>query len=210
MAEYSREQRNQLSRAVANSDAGSRQLKGFVDNRVESTGQLKSLYAFFNMSDSTVTQMVKIKMVTGDIPSTFAYMHTKAIIHTYAKGTTSFPLDDRIYNFVVIDNEILISAISGHPVIAAGKDVDYAGEISIKGTQVKWWSNGSGHYKPDASLNGQAGLPLNLFISYDQTETLAHKVVIGDSQPVVIPKGKPIAGSDYSQPLLPQHKKCSI
>lgn len=33
MAEYSREQRNQLSRAVANSGAGSRQLKRFVDNR---------------------------------------------------------------------------------------------------------------------------------------------------------------------------------
>ncbi len=33
MAEYGREQRNQLSRAVANSETGSRQLKGFVDNR---------------------------------------------------------------------------------------------------------------------------------------------------------------------------------
>lgn len=33
MTEYSREQRNQLSRAVANSDTGSRQLKGVVDNR---------------------------------------------------------------------------------------------------------------------------------------------------------------------------------
>lgn len=35
MAEYGREQRNQLSRAIANSDAGSRQLKGFVDNRIK-------------------------------------------------------------------------------------------------------------------------------------------------------------------------------
>lgn len=33
MAEYGREQRNQLSRAVANSETGSKQLKGFVDNR---------------------------------------------------------------------------------------------------------------------------------------------------------------------------------
>lgn len=33
MAEYSREQRNQLSRAVANSETGSRQLKGVVDSR---------------------------------------------------------------------------------------------------------------------------------------------------------------------------------
>lgn len=33
MGEYGREQRNKLSRAVANSEAGSRQLKGFVNNR---------------------------------------------------------------------------------------------------------------------------------------------------------------------------------
>lgn len=33
MAEYGREQRNQLSRAIANSETGSRQLKGIVDNR---------------------------------------------------------------------------------------------------------------------------------------------------------------------------------
>lgn len=33
MAEYRREQRNQLSRAIANSETGSRQLKEFVDNR---------------------------------------------------------------------------------------------------------------------------------------------------------------------------------
>lgn len=33
MAEYGREQRNQLSRAVANSDTGSRQMKEIIDNR---------------------------------------------------------------------------------------------------------------------------------------------------------------------------------
>lgn len=33
MAEYGREQRNQLSRAIANSEAGSRQLRGIEDNR---------------------------------------------------------------------------------------------------------------------------------------------------------------------------------
>lgn len=34
MGEYGREQRNQLSRAIANSEVGSRQLKGFADNRL--------------------------------------------------------------------------------------------------------------------------------------------------------------------------------
>lgn len=33
MGEYSREQRSQLSRAIANNGGGNRQLKGFVDNR---------------------------------------------------------------------------------------------------------------------------------------------------------------------------------
>lgn len=33
MGEYGREQRNQLSRAVANGETGSKQLKAFVDNR---------------------------------------------------------------------------------------------------------------------------------------------------------------------------------
>lgn len=37
MAEYGREQRNQLSRAIANNETGSRQLKGFVDNRQRSS-----------------------------------------------------------------------------------------------------------------------------------------------------------------------------
>ena len=43
MAEYSREQRNQLSRAIANSGAGSRQLKRFVDNRISNIIQMKTL-----------------------------------------------------------------------------------------------------------------------------------------------------------------------
>ncbi len=37
MAEYSREQRNQLSRAVANSETKSRQFNDFIDNRLQST-----------------------------------------------------------------------------------------------------------------------------------------------------------------------------
>ncbi|WP_259281376.1 DUF4157 domain-containing protein [Bacteroides fragilis] len=41
MAEYGREQRNQLSRAITNSEVGSRQLKGFVDNRPQAVNQTK-------------------------------------------------------------------------------------------------------------------------------------------------------------------------
>ena len=45
MAEYSREQRNQLSRAVANSETGNRQMKNFIDNRkqIERSTQFKMI-----------------------------------------------------------------------------------------------------------------------------------------------------------------------
>lgn len=42
MAEYSREQRNQLSRVIANSESGSKQLKGVVDNRTHFLLRLNS------------------------------------------------------------------------------------------------------------------------------------------------------------------------
>ncbi len=48
MAEYSREQRNQFSRAVANSELGSKQLKGFVDNRSNVCGRINTIKAFPN------------------------------------------------------------------------------------------------------------------------------------------------------------------
>lgn len=48
MAEYSREQRNQLSRAIANSELGSKQLKGFVDNRSNVYGRINTIKAFPN------------------------------------------------------------------------------------------------------------------------------------------------------------------
>lgn len=48
MAEYSREQRYQLSRAVANSESGSKQLKGFVDNRSNVCGRTNTIKSFPN------------------------------------------------------------------------------------------------------------------------------------------------------------------
>lgn len=47
MAEYSREQRNQPSRAIANNATGSRQLKGFVDNRTMKKNNTSSLIQRF-------------------------------------------------------------------------------------------------------------------------------------------------------------------
>lgn len=48
MAEYIRKQRNQLSGAVADNGAGSRQLKGFVDNRLNSIVQFQRINSISN------------------------------------------------------------------------------------------------------------------------------------------------------------------
>lgn len=44
MGEYAREQRNQLSRAVANSETKGKQMKGFVDNRLNSYVKQMAVY----------------------------------------------------------------------------------------------------------------------------------------------------------------------
>lgn len=52
MGEYGREQRHQLSRAVANSETGSRQLKGFVDHRIAIQCLLAGSYSETDKSDA--------------------------------------------------------------------------------------------------------------------------------------------------------------
>lgn len=65
--------------------------------------------------------------------------------------------------------------MGGHIDIARGNNVDFAGQIRFghnknsKG-QIKYWNNGSGHYKPSsdlAGLAGNAGLLLDLFTPYN-------------------------------------------
>ena len=80
------------------------------------------------------------------------------------------------YDFVTMpDGRILVSRpntnseFSTHLGLSGGSDVKYAGSIRFgnnsgpnRGTIVNW-TNNSGHYQPPASLNGNAGLPTNLF-----------------------------------------------
>jgi hypothetical protein len=54
-----------------------------------------------------------------------------------------------------------------HPVLAQGEAVMYAGEAYFESGALRWWSNGSGHYRPDPEHAPQAGLPLNLFRTWD-------------------------------------------
>nr|WP_302830005.1 hypothetical protein [uncultured Bacteroides sp.] len=59
MAEYSREQRNQLSRAVANSGIGGRQLKRIMDNRFS---QLKTEKAIDNINVNPKVSILQRKI----------------------------------------------------------------------------------------------------------------------------------------------------
>ena len=80
------------------------------------------------------------------------------------------------YNFVrTREGEMLLHARYRHPSIAEGKQVLYAGEIFFNNGQLEWWSNGSGHYQPDADDAGQANLPMEQFYSYQQVIKGEHK-----------------------------------
>ena len=80
------------------------------------------------------------------------------------------------YNFVrTREGEMLLHARYRHPSIAEGKQVLYAGEIFFNNGQLEWWSNGSGHYQPDAEDAKQANLPLDQFFSYQQVIKGEHK-----------------------------------
>lgn len=80
------------------------------------------------------------------------------------------------YNFVrTREGEMLLHARYRHPSIAEGKQVLYAGEIFFNNGQLEWWSNGSGHYQPDAEDAQQANLPLDQFFSYQQVIKGEHK-----------------------------------
>ena len=80
------------------------------------------------------------------------------------------------YNFVrTREGEMLLHARYRHPSIAQGKQVLYAGEIFFNNGQLEWWSNGSGHYQPDAEDAAQAKLPMDHFFSYQQIIKGEHK-----------------------------------
>jgi len=54
-----------------------------------------------------------------------------------------------------------------HPAIAEGHPVLYAGEAQFDNGKLKWWSNGSGNYRPDPAHAAQAGLPMDQFYTYE-------------------------------------------
>lgn len=84
-------------------------------------------------------------------------------------GTHSVNVPNMKYNFVrTREGEMLLHNRYRHPSLAEGQQVLYAGEIFFNNGNLQWWSNGSGHYQPDADGAEQANLPLDYFYSYQQ------------------------------------------
>lgn len=95
MAEYSREQRNQLSRAIANSDTGSRQLKGFVDNRcntlINTAIQLQKIENNWGIFDFEIKKLSSKKKIGSNFNLMFI-----------PKPKSKFDLDTKKIGFIQI------------------------------------------------------------------------------------------------------------
>jgi hypothetical protein len=75
-----------------------------------------------------------------------------------------------LYNFVRVDptGPIHLSKIDGHPALAEGQPVEYAGEMVFDDGRMRYWSNASGNYMPVSDLHDQAGLPEDKYLSYEE------------------------------------------
>jgi hypothetical protein len=92
------------------------------------------------------------------------------------KHSHSVNVPNQQYNFVrTREGETLLHNRYRHPSIAEGKQVMYAGEVFFNNGILQWWSNGSGHYQPDAGDAEQANLPMDQFYSYQQVIKGEHK-----------------------------------
>jgi hypothetical protein len=91
-------------------------------------------------------------------------------------GSHGAYVPNQLYNFVrTATGETLLHNRYRHPSIAEGRQVLYAGEAFFNNGKLEWWSNGSGHYQPDAEDAAQAALPLDYFYSYQQVIKGEHK-----------------------------------
>jgi RHS repeat-associated protein len=65
------------------------------------------------------------------------------------------------FDFVVQEGKVTLG--EGHPYLAGGGRVDYAGSITLSEGLITRWTNASGHFRPAAQFAGQAGLPMSHF-----------------------------------------------
>ncbi|HZY73338.1 MAG TPA: hypothetical protein VFE22_09560 [Edaphobacter sp.] len=90
------------------------------------------------------------------------------------------------FTFVKLTSgETLMHQRFRHPALAEGRPVLYAGEAHFDNGRLRWWSNGSGNYRPDPDHAAQAGLPVEQFFTHD--EILRGKHTQADVQPISQP-----------------------
>lgn len=86
------------------------------------------------------------------------------------KGGRGLYVPNARYLFVrTQDGQTLMHPRLRHAVLSRGEPVMYAGEAYFESGALRWWSNSSGHYRPDPDPEHapQAGLPLALFRTWD-------------------------------------------
>jgi hypothetical protein len=85
-----------------------------------------------------------------------------------SSGGRGLYVPNSLYIFVRTQGgETLMHPRLRHAALARGEPVRYAGEAYFESGALRWWSNASGHYRPDAGHAPQAGLPMALFRSWD-------------------------------------------
>ena len=83
-----------------------------------------------------------------------------------------------LYDFVRKEPKgpVYLSKLDGHPALADGDSVEYAGEMYFDDGRMRYWSNASGNYRPRPELMEQAGLPADKFMTYED-------VMLGRARP---------------------------
>ncbi|MCD8183531.1 MAG: hypothetical protein LUE99_11080 [Bacteroides sp.] len=107
MAEYGREQRNKLSRAVANSETGNRRLKNFVDNR----SQTIQMWHGTSMDSANLFQQATNRMAILGIPP--------AAI-TGLLGANGANIEDNTQAHHIIPQELYPGEVTGTPLDDCG------------------------------------------------------------------------------------------
>lgn len=133
-----------------------------------------------------------------------------------------------VYNFVRVQGmtrnqaATYMGAKSPHAALAAGRPVLYAGTAAFDGGDLKWWSNYSGTYQPQAAFSRQAALPEDKFVPWQKLQLGGvglQRGMLADKRTVTAPdskkflakpaetkaEAKPVAAPADAKPHAPAH-----
>lgn len=84
-------------------------------------------------------------------------------------NASNFALARGTYQFVKVRDKPLTYGKKGHEHLAKSggggvHDVEFAGEATFNAGELLFWTNNSGHFKPDARAMNQSGLPIEKFV----------------------------------------------